>query len=155
MMRLLSDLADSFAEAILAVIGLAIMFGIMAFCSPARAAGLCGDTDWKVAKPDATASSFWATNSDGTQALVTVNVWWTPSGGTPINIASYPEAQIRTVTQGGTALDLTALNCSGAAGTLNAKAVAAAPNGKESTVASAAYTFRRPSTTPAPPVLIP
>lgn len=133
---------------------LILICALFALPSGALASGACGDTDFKVARDNGTDPVSWgATDNSGNPSAVTVNVWWTPTSGSSINIATYPGSTIKTIAEGGTPIDLTGLNCSGASGTLNAKAVSAA--GTESSVATKAYTFRVLAKPPSAPVLLP
>jgi hypothetical protein len=114
----------------------------------------CGDVLYRVARPDGVDAASWgATDNLGAPSPVTVNVWWTPTAGSSINIATLPGQAVLPVAQGGTALDLTPLLCSGASGELGAKATSAA--GVGSAVVLKPVTFRQRATAPPAPVLLP
>jgi hypothetical protein len=113
----------------------------------------CGEPIYAVARPNGSPAASWgATDNAGAPSNVTVDVFWNPQGGTPINIATMPGSAVKTVAEGGTPLTLTTLLCSGLTGTFTAKAKAA--NGMEAAAVPLPVTFRVPAKPPGAPSVL-
>lgn len=133
-----------------ALLALAAMQG---WSSVASAQSACGDALWSVARPNGTDASSWgATDSLGNPSAVTVSLWFTPAGGSSIGLTQLQGAQVKTVAEGGTLIDLSQFFCSGQTGEIGAKATSAA--GVGSAVVLRAVTFRQQPKPPGDPVLL-